>query len=312
MAFILSMKVFLISVAILFAAVGIKLSVPLVFQFLSTYLPLMWSFFCLWFKPPYIYVIINGIIITILASSRFHHHSAGVDYPKVAEPARERKVRAYEIKTQPEIHSESETAEPREDPPVLEVKTVVVNGTVTVEEDEDLKGIDDQSFKSTWTPIKRMDSSEFTSEYLPTEEKPLISARFGHRKPLKASPEGGRALKVSKPKRHETLESTWKMITEGRTMPLSRHMKKCDTWQNHGSMDPLETNPMKKSETFKDQPASTVPASSPLKLRKEPSLSQDELNRRVESFIRKFNEEMRLQRQESLKRDMEMVNRGSH
>lgn len=130
---------------------------------------------------------------------------------------------------------------------------------------------------------------------------------------------GGWALRVSKPKRHETLENTWKAITEGRSIPLSRHMKKCDTWENHGrqiDLGQLGPSPVKKSETFKDRSNQQAPAvtSSPGsgKLRKEPSLSQDELNRRVEAFIKKFNEEMRLQRQESLNQYMEMINRGSH
>lgn len=130
---------------------------------------------------------------------------------------------------------------------------------------------------------------------------------------------GGRALKVSKPKRHETLENTWKTITEGRAMPLTRHLKKLDTWENHGrhiNVGELDPFPMKKSETFKDRtnhqlpPASSSPAAG--KLRKEPSLSQDELNRRVEAFIQKFNEEMRLQRQESLNQYKEMISQGSH
>ncbi|GKV45258.1 hypothetical protein SLEP1_g52367 [Rubroshorea leprosula] len=122
-----------------------------------------------------------------------------------------------------------------------------------------------------------------------------------------------RSLGVAKPKRHETMENTWKMITEKKAMPLSRHLKKSetfkDTWENQVIVDSLaEPSPVvKKSETFKDrtnfQLSTAQVSSSPasvLKQRKEPSLSQDELNRRVEAFIKKFNEEMRLQRQESL------------
>jgi hypothetical protein len=138
---------------------------------------------------------------------------------------------------------------------------------------------------------------------------------------------GGRALRVAKPKRHETLENTWKAITEGRAMPLSRHVRN-NTWENHGRGIVVESLLVKKSETFKDRTTNEISSSSPgagagatstttattttTRLRKEPSLSQDELNRRVEAFINKFNEEMRLQRQESLNRYKEMINRGSH
>lgn len=124
---------------------------------------------------------------------------------------------------------------------------------------------------------------------------------------------------MAKPKRQETLENTWKAITEGRAMPLSRHMRKCDTWQNRGGADPQRE--VKKSETFKERTneqltPDSVSVSVPdgigrVGLRREPSLSQDELNRRVEAFIRKFNEQMRLQRQESLDQHMKMINRGA-
>lgn len=131
---------------------------------------------------------------------------------------------------------------------------------------------------------------------------------------------GGKALGViSKAKRHETLENTWKAITEGRAMPLSRHMKKCETWENHYrqiSAGEVESSAVKKSETFKDrtnQALTPVNASAQaMKLRKEPSMNQDDLNRRVEDFIRRFNEEMRLQREQSLKKYWEMVNHGDN
>ena len=127
-------------------------------------------------------------------------------------------------------------------------------------------------------------------------------------------------LRVAKPKRHETFDNTWRMITDGRHVPLTRHLRKSDTWEHHGrpfnTTSPLDQSPkmVKKSETFRDrtnfEPAASSPGSG--KLRKEPSLSQDELNRRVEAFIKKFNDEMRLQRQESLNQYVEMINRGAH
>lgn len=105
-------------------------------------------------------------------------------------------------------------------------------------------------------------------------------------------------------------------------MPLTRHLRKSDTWENHpahttNAKDFPDYSKMTKSETFNDR--TIRKKNSPMlsrssgsgKLKKDPSLGQDELNKRVEAFITKFNEDMRLQRQESLNQYMEMINRGA-
>lgn len=129
---------------------------------------------------------------------------------------------------------------------------------------------------------------------------------------------GSKALRVARPRKEETLESTWKAITEGRAPPLARHLKKSDTWDTRpgrrpsggGEVDPAPAAAaaMRKAETFND-----AGSKAPAPVRREPSLGQDELNRRVEAFINMFNMEMRLQRQESLKHYNEMLglSRGS-
>lgn len=321
----LSLKVLLISSGVLSIALGLKLSVPLVMEFSVSQAPLLWSTFRSWLKPPYLYFVINGIIITIVASSRFHQNNGENEkteelmqqQPRSKILVEQRPDLEYEMKSSLDFDS-VETVVYEQKEIVQEVETTVFEAETNVAVVDDGDGGDVFAIsKSEWIPPRRMDSSEIPLDVLFPVEKPPASSRFGHRKPVKANPEGGRALKVAKPKRHETLESTWKMITEGRAMPLTRHLKKLDTFENHGREINVETmadSPLvKKSETFRDRtnyqlPPSSSPASG--KLRKEPSLSQDELNRRVEAFIKKFNEEMRLQRQESLNQYMEMVNRG--
>ncbi|XP_022139838.1 uncharacterized protein LOC111010652 [Momordica charantia] len=339
MAWLLSLKALLMSAGVVSMALALKVSVPLVAEFSVVYVYLIWNSMISFLRPPYVYIIINGIIISIVASTRFQHKEADgyAEIPsatKIPEDVRYREivpeftipespvaheqieelivseVKAIEaINLQreeviaPEAKAMAEVISQREEVIVPEVKVIEAISSVEAEaEDEDKFVISDIP------PWK-------SPEKMKLPEKPLVSSRFGHRKSSKASPEGGKALGVvSKAKRHETLENTWKAITEGRAMPLSRHMKKCETWENHGRQiyaGQVESSPVKKSETFRDRTNETLSPQA-MKLRKEPSLSQDDLNRRVEDFIRKFNEEMRLQREQSLKKYWDMVNHGDN
>ncbi|KAI3765123.1 hypothetical protein L2E82_15149 [Cichorium intybus] len=349
-SWILSLKVLLISAGLVSVAVTMKLAVPMMLNFAVYDLPVIWSVLVSLLKPPYLYVVINGIIITIAASTRFQHNNhqdnqsqQQVNPPTALPPsdltsglppvsirrsldAVEHPTVVYDIEPsviEPPLVYESE-------PAVVDVNMVAVSGPEVVRGDEHEFVIS----RSTWKPpqsiIKSPPPKKVLSESIfPVREKELISSRFAHHR--KPTPEGARVLRVLKPKKHETLETTWKMITEKHHMPLARHLRKSDTFVNHHhdgqSEEPAEaakTKVMKKSETFNDHmnyenendypnPSSTnsTPASAG-KLKKEGSLSNDELNRRVEAFIKKFNDDMRLQRQESLNQYMEMVNRGAH
>ncbi|KAJ8761528.1 hypothetical protein K2173_001663 [Erythroxylum novogranatense] len=320
-SFSVSIQVVLISTSVLCIALLMKFSVPLVLDFSVSQAPHIWGSLSSWLKPPYLYVVINCIIITIAASSRYHRDH---DYDEASiHDEEERMPNSKVILSHRSDEFERQSAAvdvacdwKEEKCGVLEEVSASVEALRDEEEEEDEFVIS----KSTWIPPKRTNSYEnlSTPATFSPAEKPLVSSRFCHRKPLKASPEGGRALRrVSKPKRQETLENTWKMITEGRPMPLTRHLKKSDTWENHGrQVCAVDQRLVKKSETFRDrtnEQLAPVSSSSPMsgKLRKEPSLSQDELNRRVEAFIKKFNEEMRLQRQESLNQYKEMIGVGS-
>ncbi|XP_031249358.1 uncharacterized protein LOC116107190 [Pistacia vera] len=310
-SWLLSLKFMFMSTGVLALAFFFKVSVPLVMDFSASKAPVLWSSFLSWLRPPYLYLIINFIIIGIVASSRCFQND---DVPAESHSPPSDRTVYDEIKMKSEVagvvyEQPLQRMEEETEAPVFVEKSVVVSGAASVE----VSHRDD-----TWTPVKGTESLEIPTEldFSVEKEKPLVSARFGNRKPIKASPEGGRAaLRVTKTKRNETLENTWKTITEGRAMPLTRHLKKSDTWENHGRQVNVDPSAVKKSETFKDRtnyqlpPLSNSPASGG-KLRKEPSLSQDELNRRVEAFIKKFNEEMRLQRQESLKQYEEMISRG--
>ncbi|KAL6562178.1 hypothetical protein OROGR_003185 [Orobanche gracilis] len=312
---ILSMKVLLISAGVVSLAVGLRFSVPIA----VSEIPAMWSIIMSWLKPPYLYLIINGIIITIAASSRFHQSQT--EEPTAARSEQLTSVSTptpasfetfsdhQDISTVLEAAAAAEVVSEIEDA-IVELKPVTVNGLKvdikpdeeTVAEAQDRDVFVESTFKYNTLPAqKEIISPERQLEALfPVREKPLVTSRFGHRKPNRTSPEGVRSLRVARVKKHETLDSTWRMITDGRRVPLTRHFRKCETWE-HGHVSPA-VDRVPKSETFKDRGAPRIG--------KEPSLSHEELNRRVEAFIKKINEEMRMQRQESLNQYMEMINRG--
>ncbi|XP_027111697.1 uncharacterized protein [Coffea arabica] len=368
---LLSLKIILISTGAISMAMGMIFSVPSITAFTCYDLPVVWKSVVTWLKPPYLYFIINVIIITIAASSRFshHHQSKNSDSYQSREPLisvrtpppsdvvaavvlaqREDELNRNAVEAPGPLslppppvvevyvaEAEAEDEEEDEDEKVVELKPVVVNGVQFeavggTEDADDVANDEWVVSESSATPSQKMVSPESPLDLLlPEKEKPLTASRFGHRKPIKTSPEGGRALRVARPKRDETLESTWKMITDGRHVPLTRHLKRSDTWENHGrevlvnpSLDSehdFTPDHVPKSQTFRDRtnyydaqttgpPASLSPV--PGRISREPSPGQDELNRRVEAFIKKFNEDMRLQRQESLNQYMEMINRGAN
>uniref|UniRef100_A0A7N2R5Q5 Uncharacterized protein n=1 Tax=Quercus lobata TaxID=97700 RepID=A0A7N2R5Q5_QUELO len=129
-----------------------------------------------------------------------------------------------------------------------------------------------------------------SSEYLSPAENPLVSKRFNHRKLAKASRKGQsqrcKSIESSKAKTARDIGEHWKAITEGRAMPLK-------TFKDRTNQAAPEASAMSVG------PGPGPGKGKPHLLRKEPSLSQDELNWRVEAFIKKFNEEMRLQGQEA-------------
>ncbi|WJX73400.1 hypothetical protein P8452_57188 [Trifolium repens] len=305
---------------------AMKLTVPIVSHFILNEAPTIWNFILSCFTPPYLYLLLNLIILTIVVTSKFHnqhHHSPPEETSPVQIPVPE-PVQISEINTLTNYNGfveEGFSYEMKTD------ETVVVgnesNDSVVYVADENtpVKVTVVEAEDSVITPsLKKKNSSEFS--FNDENEKPPVSSRFSHRKAVRSSPEGGKvnALRVTKMKKQETLESTWKTITEGRAMPLNRHLKKSETFETQPRRNgvPLAdlngglgggggVSVMKKSETFSGRDKSVSPASGG-KMRKEPSLSQDELNRRVEAFINKFNMEMRLQRQESLRQYRETVN----
>uniref|UniRef100_A0ACD5UMP8 Uncharacterized protein n=1 Tax=Avena sativa TaxID=4498 RepID=A0ACD5UMP8_AVESA len=313
--------------AAVLVAAGLRLVGPAAAGFVAEEIPRAQAAAATWLTPPYLYLVINAIIISIAASSRYQPSRAPRSHAHAAVGAEAFPVPAPALAMPIEVPAPASAMMPMEvsapavamavaarAPEAVAVETPAVKMAPApkVEEEEDFL-----ISRSAWTPQRTVAREEVEvapfADLTNSREKPLSSARFSRKAP-KPSLEGSRALRVSRPRRGDTLENTWKAITEGRAPPLARHLKKADTFDTRPGRRPSgggggggeEVAPpaatMRKAETFND-PA----AGGGRKVRREPSLGQDELNRRVEAFINKFNMEMRLQRQESLKHYSEMV-----
>ncbi|KAI3466643.1 hypothetical protein Pfo_023306 [Paulownia fortunei] len=310
------MKVFLILAGAVSLAMGIKLTVPVAVN----EVPVIWSIILPWLKPPYLYIVMNAIIITIAVSSRFQQnqseppvHSQHLISVKTPPPAD-----FASFSAQPEVGTsveEPQAAYESEDS-VVELKAVMVNGSkVDIETEEETLADTEAEAEDVFLALSTLTcntlpqeilSPEFQLEYLlPVRDKPLISSRFGHPKPIRTTSERVRSLRVA---REETLESTWKKITEGASRATREAPQEVrQAGAARPSPDRVRDH-VPKSRSFEegrsDHNSPLGPAST--RIRKEPSLSQDELNRRVEAFIKKFKDEMRLQSQESLNKFMVM------
>ncbi|XP_020598664.1 uncharacterized protein LOC110038236 [Phalaenopsis equestris] len=293
---LLSMKIVGASAAVLTSAVALWFATPPVTEFLADEGPLLYKSIAAWLTPPYLYFIINGIIISIAATSRFQKTVAVVGHPTVGATLY---APSSSISVQPDQPAQVDyISKFTEDTNLLPdfLAPAVGLSKVTSLSDSVAETELEEEFvisRSSCSP-KRRGSSENL------QKKSASGAGGGAAsRSIKASTEG-KALGVARPRKHETLENTWRTITDGRPVPLARHLKKADTWDNHSraiTAVPLQPAPpvMRKAEGIAVPPGGAL---SPV--RREPSLGQDDLNRRVEAFIKKFNEEMRLQRQGSL------------
>ncbi|KAJ0261676.1 hypothetical protein HA466_0047480 [Hirschfeldia incana] len=267
---------------VLSIAAAVSFTVPTVSHYAESCFQIIYENTDFLLKPPYLYLVINCIILSIVATSKLTHKTcSSTDDSDTVVP-----VPTYIDASYLNVVASEYTGFVENDPTVKDVHEVLA--------DDKLIGEDQQTEKPRTrtgslepSPDKPKDGS-LEIQVLRNTTKP---PRFGRQRSLKASQEGKKSsLGVTKPpRRQDTLETTWKKITEGRSTPLTKHFKKSDTWQERS-----KEKMMTKSGSLK----------------REPSPGQEELNRRVEAFIKKFNEEMRLQRLESLAKYNELVVNG--
>ncbi|KAF8031385.1 hypothetical protein BT93_D0550 [Corymbia citriodora subsp. variegata] len=285
-AFMASLKALLLSVgAVSIAAVALRASVSVPSTSadpLAPRLPPALGSLHSWFRPPYLFVVVNGIIVAIAATSRCFHHPQP---EAAAAPGRVEDIEVVEATPEPVVEAFDEFED------FEEKRAVVVVGNGGDGYNGDCEGERKVAFgRSASAPRKQADASE----------KALVSPRLVRRKAANGDHlQGGKASRRTLRRSNESMENVWKMIVEAKAaLPATpRYVKASDDEHQINLVGSLPSSSMQKSATFKDRTN---------QLRKE--LSPDELNCRVEEFINKFNE--RLQREESLNQFKEMINHG--
>ncbi|XP_047323832.1 uncharacterized protein LOC124927462 [Impatiens glandulifera] len=291
---ILSLKLILITSGVLYLTMMIKFSVPFIINFIFYQLPILWFHFSTWLRPPYLYVLLNGIIITIAATSRFNNKDPDLDI-HLEQPNKISSVEPLQgMQMQPHVE--------------LSAPAVVFAGEIHVaaaEEIEPAAAIHCQDYNEEAFVIPRpaeqggglsvkYEEMAPSTEIVPSPE--MATVKFSHRKPPKPSPEDERLIKKVEVKKPNTLDDTWKTITQGR-----QHQDNA-TWEKRVNQLTIMGDGAKNYNQQQGwgNPLSSSSSSGSGNIEKKPSPSLDELNRRVEAFIKKFNEEMRIQRQKSL------------
>ncbi|KAJ4915466.1 hypothetical protein Rs2_01016 [Raphanus sativus] len=285
-------KPVLISTGVVAVAMQLKIIVPVVALDFSR-APILFGSFLSWLKPPYLYVITNVIIAMIGFSSIYHRiitnpevKDHGGSYGGDHKFQNEQNVHRAQPQRSEDFSFIAVT------PPSKTIVKEIERPEVFTEKLAEAAAKVEEEKKCLVVVAKPENQTPV--------EKPLVSARIGQRKLVKtttAERKSLKALRVAKPKRQETLESTWKMITEGK--PLTSYYRRPDTF-GLGVEDSNKTKQsgLKKAETFSDR--------TKYYLSPAVSRSRNELNIRAEAFIKKCNDE----RFESMRHDTEMTRRG--
>ncbi|MCO5586699.1 hypothetical protein L7F22_040641 [Adiantum nelumboides] len=191
---------------------------------------------------------------------------------------------------------------------------------------EELNVISENATEMAYKNLASYDKQNSSEQWCSSanQERPLASRHFSHKRTTTRMHGCNSPLKISRPnvRRGDTLDATWKAICEQKSKhasPSYRHRVAGRSRRGDCHMAPnvVEDDCHSKEARVAcfspSKQRQRVPSSSTSSLakRRDPSMSRDELNARVESFISKFNQQIKLQRQESLLNQIRLVKRGA-
>lgn len=172
----LSLKTALISTGVISVAILLKVSAPSVTEFVTSGIPSIYGLILPFLRPPYLYLLINGIIISIVASSKLQAQKPESTQqinpsPEIVSPAL--KVPSEEFSNEYSYGTPAATF-------------LVAEESKRMVEEEQVKVVMEAAAAAAPAPL-RTESMELISLMA---EKPPLARRFGQRKAVKAATEG--------------------------------------------------------------------------------------------------------------------------
>lgn len=194
---ILSLKVLLTSATVLSMAVLMKASVPAITDFVVCEVPSVYGSMLSWLRPPYLYIIINCIIISIVASSKLQRKIEEATLVPPANPSVVEPVKVFgDVQVENANHG---NGSPSWSGSLDDERWREVENEFGGAERGSKKANDDEvEVLRPSNQTERNNSIDFSflnMDDMEKEKKPPVSGRFPSRKSVKSNGEGTSPLK---------------------------------------------------------------------------------------------------------------------